>query len=150
VVGPRPRLRFQDEADELLPGGPHRGWPCASLPNVRYVDRSERHRPHDSLVSFAADTGPLIVAEGIETADELRTPRSLGISHGQGYYLGGPGPMTPSPLGTFLPVPSVSARLGTGAKQPSFPPFGQGAVSTRSARDPRVNRALRIALKGAS
>ena len=60
-----------------------------------------------SLVSFAADTGPLIVAEGIETPDELCTLRNLGISHGQGYYLGSPGPLALSRHDTFPPVLSV-------------------------------------------
>lgn len=46
-----------------------------------------------SLVQFAADTGAVIVAEGIETADELRVLRDLGISHGQGYHLGYPVPL---------------------------------------------------------
>ena len=50
-----------------------------------------------SLVSFAADTGPLIVAEGIETSDELRVLRRLGISYGQGYYLGSPGSLIARP-----------------------------------------------------
>ena len=56
-----------------------------------------------SLVTFAADTGPVIVAEGIETPDELRVLRSLGISYGQGYYLG-----RPASLPLFAPAPRSS------------------------------------------
>lgn len=53
-----------------------------------------------SLVRFAADTGPMIVAEGIENADELRVLRDLGIRYGQGYHLARPAPLRPldSPL----------------------------------------------------
>jgi diguanylate cyclase (GGDEF)-like protein/PAS domain S-box-containing protein len=44
-----------------------------------------------SLVAFAREIGAMIVAEGIETREELETLRSLGITHGQGYYLAHPG-----------------------------------------------------------
>jgi EAL domain-containing protein (putative c-di-GMP-specific phosphodiesterase class I)/ActR/RegA family two-component response regulator len=43
-----------------------------------------------ALVAFAASIGASITAEGIETVDELDTVRELGISCGQGYYLGRP------------------------------------------------------------
>lgn len=43
-----------------------------------------------SLVTFAADTGAQIVAEGVETKDELATIRDLGLHHAQGYFLGRP------------------------------------------------------------
>lgn len=46
-----------------------------------------------ALVSFAAGTGAKVIAEGIETADELDTVRHLGIRYGQGYQLGRPGPV---------------------------------------------------------
>jgi len=45
------------------------------------------------LVTFAAEIGSTIVAEGIETASELETLRDLGILWGQGYHLGRPGPL---------------------------------------------------------
>ena len=47
---------------------------------------------------FAAKRGIRLVAEGIETTEELATLRSLGVGYGQGYLLGrpqdsrGPGP----------------------------------------------------------
>ena len=34
--------------------------------------------------------GCKVIAEGIETAAELKTVRALGISHGQGFFLGRP------------------------------------------------------------
>jgi EAL domain-containing protein (putative c-di-GMP-specific phosphodiesterase class I) len=50
-----------------------------------------------ALVTFAAETGAAVIAEGIETTDELDTVRSLGILHGQGYLLGRPGPVDALP-----------------------------------------------------
>lgn len=62
------------------------------------VDRDPVRRAlASSLVSFANETGPLIVAEGIERASELAMLRTLGIRYGQGFHLG-----TPSPLGALL------------------------------------------------
>ncbi|MCU1453617.1 MAG: diguanylate phosphodiesterase [Acidimicrobiales bacterium] len=43
-----------------------------------------------SLVTFAAETGAQIIAEGIETEDALVTLRQLGVRYGQGYHLGRP------------------------------------------------------------
>ncbi len=45
-----------------------------------------------SLVTFGRDTDVTIVAEGIETHAELETLRELGVTHGQGYFLGRPLP----------------------------------------------------------
>ncbi|MFI7540945.1 EAL domain-containing protein [Actinoplanes sp. NPDC049599] len=46
-----------------------------------------------SLVSFAAEVGARLVAEGIETRAEHDKLRSLGVDFGQGYYLAKPGPL---------------------------------------------------------
>jgi EAL domain-containing protein (putative c-di-GMP-specific phosphodiesterase class I) len=50
-----------------------------------------------SLVAFAADTGAEIVAEGIESEDELETLRRIGVHYAQGYYLAHPGPIDALP-----------------------------------------------------
>lgn len=42
------------------------------------------------LVSFAADTGAEIIAEGVETSSELATLSTLNVRYGQGFYLGRP------------------------------------------------------------
>ncbi|HEX4901831.1 MAG TPA: EAL domain-containing response regulator [Acidimicrobiales bacterium] len=42
------------------------------------------------LQSFAVETGASIIAEGIETDDQLDTVHRLGIAYGQGYLLGVP------------------------------------------------------------
>ena len=44
------------------------------------------------MVHFASETGCALVAEGIETANELLTLRELGINLGQGFLLGRPAP----------------------------------------------------------
>ena len=46
-----------------------------------------------ALIGFARDTGSEIVAEGVETASELRTLRNLGAQRAQGYLLGRPMPL---------------------------------------------------------
>jgi len=43
-----------------------------------------------SLVTFGNDTAADVVAEGIETEDELQTLAELGIAFGQGFYLARP------------------------------------------------------------
>ncbi|MGH9087667.1 MAG: sensor domain-containing phosphodiesterase [Acidimicrobiales bacterium] len=44
-----------------------------------------------ALAGFAAETGAHVVAEGIETAEELQVLTDLGVSYGQGYFLARPG-----------------------------------------------------------
>lgn len=45
-----------------------------------------------ALVAFANGTGAVIVAEGIEQVDQVEALRGLGVTLGQGYYLGRPRP----------------------------------------------------------
>ena len=49
------------------------------------------------LLIFAKEIGTQLLAEGIETADELSTLREIGVMYGQGYYLGTPA-LLPLPL----------------------------------------------------
>jgi EAL domain-containing protein (putative c-di-GMP-specific phosphodiesterase class I)/ActR/RegA family two-component response regulator len=46
-----------------------------------------------AMVSFAKEMDFSLVAEGIETAEELMTLRELGVGFGQGFYLAEPGPL---------------------------------------------------------
>lgn len=46
-----------------------------------------------ALVHFARDTGAMVVAEGIERAEERDTLRGLNVDCGQGFLLGRPGPL---------------------------------------------------------
>jgi EAL domain-containing protein (putative c-di-GMP-specific phosphodiesterase class I)/CheY-like chemotaxis protein len=52
-----------------------------------------RHAMSVALIRFAEEMGMVIVAEGIETEDELAALRELGVPWGQGYLLGRPGPL---------------------------------------------------------
>jgi EAL domain-containing protein (putative c-di-GMP-specific phosphodiesterase class I)/DNA-binding NarL/FixJ family response regulator len=62
---------------------------------VRGIDRDPIRRALVSgLVYFGAETGCELIAEGIETDDELAALRELGIQLGQGYLLGRPEPST--------------------------------------------------------
>ena len=56
-----------------------------------------------ALISFAADIGATIIAEGIEAAGELTTLQQLRIPWGQGYHLAHPNPL-PLPA---LPLPAL-------------------------------------------
>jgi PAS domain S-box-containing protein len=49
-----------------------------------------------SLLSFAESVGVQVVAEGIETAEELDAIAEVGIPLGQGFHLGMPGPLEQS------------------------------------------------------
>lgn len=69
-----------------------------------------------SLVSFAAKTGSVLVAEGVETDGELDMLASLGVPSAQGYLLGRPTADLPA-LGLPLlpagrPVPALPRQQG--------------------------------------
>ncbi|MCY1245303.1 Cyclic di-GMP phosphodiesterase CdpA [compost metagenome] len=58
---------------------------------IRDIDSDPSHRALGAaMVGFAAETAALLVAEGIETAAELEAVTSLGMTAGQGYFLGRP------------------------------------------------------------
>jgi EAL domain-containing protein (putative c-di-GMP-specific phosphodiesterase class I) len=58
---------------------------------TRGIDSDRKRRALASaLIAFAAETGIEIIAEGVETALELKTLQALGVVYGQGYYLARP------------------------------------------------------------
>ncbi|ABK03366.1 diguanylate phosphodiesterase [Arthrobacter sp. FB24] len=58
---------------------------------IRDIDSDRSHRALGAaIVGFAAETAALLVAEGIETAAELDAVTTLGMTAGQGYFLGRP------------------------------------------------------------
>lgn len=65
-----------------------------------------------ALVTFAREIGATIIAEGIETEDELAALQALGVERGQGFHLGRPRPISaafhehPGSLGSRLPAPA--------------------------------------------
>jgi EAL domain-containing protein (putative c-di-GMP-specific phosphodiesterase class I)/ActR/RegA family two-component response regulator len=71
-------------------------------PDVIKVDMTltrgiEDNRPKRALaralISFAAEIGAAIIAEGIETPSEAAALRALGVRFGQGFHVGRPGPL---------------------------------------------------------
>lgn len=61
---------------------------------VRSIDTdTRRHALAAGLSTFAREIGAQIVAEGIETRDELDALCELGVDYGQGYFLARPGPI---------------------------------------------------------
>jgi len=61
---------------------------------VRGIDQDPARRAlAGSLLSFGAEIGAHVVAEGIETAAEQDVLRLLGVEYGQGYHLGRPAPL---------------------------------------------------------
>lgn len=66
-----------------------------------------------SLVSFAADTGAEILAEGVETEDELDAVRRLGVRYAQGYYLGRPAPLHDLDVEHPKPIRALLDQRGT-------------------------------------
>jgi EAL domain-containing protein (putative c-di-GMP-specific phosphodiesterase class I) len=65
---------------------------------VRGIDRDPaRQALVAGMVYYAGATGCALIAEGVETEGERRTLRRLGVSFGQGYLLGKPGPAVPAP-----------------------------------------------------
>lgn len=65
--------------------------------DLSLVQRSASEGPSNavlgSVVGLASRTGAIVVAEGIEHAGQLPPLIGLGITAGQGYHLGRPGPM---------------------------------------------------------
>jgi EAL domain-containing protein (putative c-di-GMP-specific phosphodiesterase class I) len=64
-----------------------------------------------SLVSFAADTGAEIIAEGVENEDELDVLRGLGLHYVQGYHLA-----RPAPLGDLFSTDHPGSSICSGSR----------------------------------
>ena len=62
---------------------------------TRHIDEDPARRALASaLVTFAGEIGAVLVAEGVESVEELRALRALGIPAAQGYRLARPGPIS--------------------------------------------------------
>ena len=70
-----------------------------------------------ALTSFASEIGADIVAEGIETLEEVEALRGLGVTYGQGFYLGYPGPLS-------MESPSAGGATESGSLIEPELPFG--------------------------
>ena len=67
-----------------------------------------------NIVSYAHQRGMQIVAEGIETAAELRTSRALGADLFQGYFLSRPGAV---PSAIAVPAQEILREFPNGAEE---------------------------------
>lgn len=84
-------------------------------PDIIKLDRSITEGINDdpahgalaaALVIFAGEIGASVVAEGVETDEELMAVRTIGISRAQGFGLSYPQPLPVGPT-TYQPVPFV-------------------------------------------
>ena len=105
--------------------------------DLSLVQRGAAHNPSHAILralqGLAAQWNASVVAEGIETAEQLAIVRSLGISAGQGYLLGRPGPeptadaidLARLAAGDQVQPPSLIDRLLSG--RGSGAPLSQGS-----------------------
>lgn len=79
---------------------------------TRNIDRdAARYALATAMIAFSRQIGSLIVAEGVQTAEELQALKRLGIDCAQGYYLQRPKPML------VLSQLLISRRLGEAKKR---------------------------------
>jgi len=89
------------------------------------IGRDERKRHMvDAIMKVARHLGTSIVAEGIETADDLAAVRDLDIRYAQGWLLGRP---EESPLDELAPTLQQSLRVRPPAPRPARPGGGTAA-----------------------
>jgi EAL domain-containing protein (putative c-di-GMP-specific phosphodiesterase class I) len=97
TLGPRARLSIDDAGAgfaglrHILELNPQ--FVKLDIELVRNVDRDPaRQALIAGMAHFAAQAETTLIAEGIETAEELEMLRSLGVSLGQGFFFGRPAP----------------------------------------------------------
>jgi diguanylate cyclase (GGDEF)-like protein len=99
-----------------------------------------------SLVQMADRLGAMTIAEGVETADQLRTIRDLGIVAGQGYLLGRPGPthdLTWIDLEALAPTGAGVRRSSVRASLAPSDPLRRRIEAAQGGRDDRRGTAVR-------
>lgn len=69
-----------------------------------------------ALCGFAAETGSAIVAEGVETGQQLEMLRGLGVGYGQGFLWAHPGPL--ADVAERSPMLTNKERAAENASQP--------------------------------
>src|SRR3990170_2350349 len=85
-----------------------------------------------SLVGMARRWGALTIAEGVETAEQLRMIRGLEIDAAQGYLLGRPGPITGNADMNLDALADV-VPVGTARTAKAAPAAGLAGAQPRSA-----------------
>ena len=83
--------------------------------DLTLVQRSESERPSNavigSVVELATRTGALVVAEGIERSAQMGPLLRLGITAGQGFYLGRPGPLEQAMVPVITPMTTPTEAI---------------------------------------
>ena len=75
------------------------------------LDREDDGTIVRAIIALAHGLGKTVVAEGVETAEQLAALRALGCDMAQGFYVGEPQPATASPDDLLLPEHRVRPRL---------------------------------------
>jgi EAL domain-containing protein (putative c-di-GMP-specific phosphodiesterase class I) len=81
------------------------------------------------VVNLCKELGARVVAEGIETIDELSCVRDLGVDYAQGYLLARPAAPPPKVTWPFAVTPA--ARLGARAARVGPPPRPASATAAK-------------------
>jgi EAL domain-containing protein (putative c-di-GMP-specific phosphodiesterase class I) len=84
----------------------------------------------ESVVSFAARTGAMVVGEGIEDPAQIDQLTALGVAAGQGYLLGRPGSLAPPETVAVLP-PGLVRRPAALPVEPATAPDGSPMAAWR-------------------
>jgi EAL domain-containing protein (putative c-di-GMP-specific phosphodiesterase class I) len=80
---------------------------------VRDIHRDPARRAlAEGMLMFVTEIGGCLVAEGVETAEEVAALVGVGLTHGQGYFLGRPAPV-PAREAWLQPVASTRERSST-------------------------------------
>jgi diguanylate cyclase (GGDEF)-like protein len=121
------------------------------------VLRDAAHGVLRAIRDLATRTGAVIVAEGIETPEQLSVVRSLGITAGQGFLLARPGlePVAEAidldalewhPAAAAAPDPRlVSIGLAEAPEAPEEAVANEGPMQSPGASPPRARRPRRVA-----
>jgi EAL domain-containing protein (putative c-di-GMP-specific phosphodiesterase class I) len=109
----------------------------------------QRHKPRQivvrHMVNMCRELGALVVAEGVETLDELKCVRDLGVNYAQGYLLARPAAPPPPyiwPLDVrghgAQPIPRGAPSQRNPPPLPPMPPTSYTSKSgrTRSSKSP--------------
>lgn len=85
---------------------------------IRNIDNNPTKKALlETFVTFAGKINSSLIAEGIETEQEFKTIKNLGIGFGQGYLLGKPQPKPPWPEVSQLKACSLKTTVNTDLAQ---------------------------------
>jgi EAL domain-containing protein (putative c-di-GMP-specific phosphodiesterase class I) len=93
----------------------------------------------NAVSAEAERTGAALIAEGIETSDQIEVARALGAEYGQGWYFGRPGPLPPS-------VEPPPTPLGTGRRRTIHDPRSPFDIVTAERETRRGEKALLLTI----